>query len=147
MWELYKVHLDGHGWSVLLLGLIVASISAFFAIWGLMQDSSRGHSGRVLDKSSSLSVSWRVIGRLMVFPSGAGPAISSRNDATLSSALIHVGSRAREPLSLQAASAWQGSLSNFDHFNVYFERETRAALGNKTKTVTRARCPRCCSQF
>ena len=37
MWELYKVHLDGHGWSVLLLGLIVASISAFFAIWGLMR--------------------------------------------------------------------------------------------------------------
>jgi undecaprenyl-diphosphatase len=37
MWELYKVHLDGYGWSVLLLGLIVASISAFFAIWGLMR--------------------------------------------------------------------------------------------------------------
>jgi undecaprenyl-diphosphatase len=37
MWELYKVHLDGHGWFVLLLGLIVASISAFFAIWGLMR--------------------------------------------------------------------------------------------------------------
>jgi undecaprenyl-diphosphatase len=29
MWELYKIHLDGHGWSVLLLGLIVASVSAF----------------------------------------------------------------------------------------------------------------------
>ena len=37
MWELYKIHLDSHGWSVLLLGLIVASISAFFAIWGLMR--------------------------------------------------------------------------------------------------------------
>jgi undecaprenyl-diphosphatase len=37
MWELCKVHLDGHGWSVLALGLIVASISAFFAIWGLMR--------------------------------------------------------------------------------------------------------------
>ncbi|MGA7230308.1 MAG: undecaprenyl-diphosphatase UppP [Xanthobacteraceae bacterium] len=37
IWELYKVHLDGQGWSVLLLGLIVASISAFFAIWGLMR--------------------------------------------------------------------------------------------------------------
>jgi undecaprenyl-diphosphatase len=37
IWELYKVHLNGHGWSVLLLGLIVASISAFFAIWGLMR--------------------------------------------------------------------------------------------------------------
>jgi undecaprenyl-diphosphatase len=37
MWELYKIHLDGHGWSVLAVGLIVASISAFFAIWGLMR--------------------------------------------------------------------------------------------------------------
>ena len=37
MWELHKIHLDAHGWSVLLLGLIVASISAFFAIWGLMR--------------------------------------------------------------------------------------------------------------
>ena len=37
IWELYKIHLDGRGWSVLLLGLIVASISAFFAIWGLMR--------------------------------------------------------------------------------------------------------------
>jgi undecaprenyl-diphosphatase len=37
VWELHKVHLDAHGWSVLGLGLIVASISAFFAIWGLMR--------------------------------------------------------------------------------------------------------------
>jgi undecaprenyl-diphosphatase len=37
IWELYKIHLDAHGWSVLLFGLIVASISAFFAIWGLMR--------------------------------------------------------------------------------------------------------------
>lgn len=37
MWELHKIHLDGHGWSVLAVGLIVASISAFFAIWGLMR--------------------------------------------------------------------------------------------------------------
>jgi undecaprenyl-diphosphatase len=37
MWELHKVHLDAHGWSVLGLGLVVASISAFFAIWGLMR--------------------------------------------------------------------------------------------------------------
>jgi undecaprenyl-diphosphatase len=37
MWELYKIHLDAHGWSILALGLIVASISAFFAIWGLMR--------------------------------------------------------------------------------------------------------------
>ncbi|TPM02023.1 undecaprenyl-diphosphate phosphatase [Mesorhizobium sp. B2-3-10] len=37
LWELHKVHLDAHGWSVLGLGLLVASISAFFAIWGLMR--------------------------------------------------------------------------------------------------------------
>ncbi len=37
IWELHKIHLDGHGWSVLTLGLIVASISAFFAIWLLMR--------------------------------------------------------------------------------------------------------------
>ena len=37
IWELHKIHLDGHGWSILALGLIVASISAFFAIWGLMR--------------------------------------------------------------------------------------------------------------
>lgn len=34
LWELHKVHLDAHGWSVLAVGLVVASISAFFAIWG-----------------------------------------------------------------------------------------------------------------
>ncbi|MBZ9993373.1 undecaprenyl-diphosphate phosphatase [Mesorhizobium sp. BH1-1-4] len=37
LWELHKVHLGAHGWSVLGLGLLVASISAFFAIWGLMR--------------------------------------------------------------------------------------------------------------
>lgn len=37
LWELHKVHLDAHGWSVLAAGLVVASISAFFAIWGLMR--------------------------------------------------------------------------------------------------------------
>lgn len=37
MWELYKIHLDSHGWTVLALGLVVAPISAFFAIWGLMR--------------------------------------------------------------------------------------------------------------
>ncbi len=35
--ELHKAHLDAHGWSVLAVGLVVASISAFFAIWGLMR--------------------------------------------------------------------------------------------------------------
>jgi undecaprenyl-diphosphatase len=37
LWELHKAHLDASGWSVLAVGLIVASISAFFAIWGLMR--------------------------------------------------------------------------------------------------------------
>ena len=37
IWELHKAHLDAHGWSVLALGLMVASISAFAAIWGLMR--------------------------------------------------------------------------------------------------------------
>ena len=37
LWELHKVHLDAHGWSILAVGLVVASISAFFAIWGLMR--------------------------------------------------------------------------------------------------------------
>jgi len=37
IYELHKVHLDAHGWSVLAVGLVVASVSAFFAIWGLMR--------------------------------------------------------------------------------------------------------------
>lgn len=37
LWELYKIHLDPHAWSILILGLLVASVSAFFAIWGLMR--------------------------------------------------------------------------------------------------------------
>ena len=37
VWELHKAHLDAHGWSVLGVGLVVASISAFVAIWGLMR--------------------------------------------------------------------------------------------------------------
>lgn len=36
LWELHKAHLSLHGWSVLGLGLVVASISAFAAIWALM---------------------------------------------------------------------------------------------------------------
>ncbi len=35
--ELVRVHLSLHGWSVLGLGLVVASFSAFAAIWGLMR--------------------------------------------------------------------------------------------------------------
>lgn len=37
LWELHKAHLDFYGWSVLTLGLFVASISAFVAIWGLLR--------------------------------------------------------------------------------------------------------------
>jgi undecaprenyl-diphosphatase len=37
MYELYKAHLDLHGWSILGVGLVVASISAFVAIWGLLR--------------------------------------------------------------------------------------------------------------
>ena len=37
LWELHKAHLDAHGWSILLVGLVVASISAFVAIWTLMR--------------------------------------------------------------------------------------------------------------
>lgn len=44
LWELYKIHLDAQAWSVLAVGLAVASVSAFFAIWGLM---------RVLERFSS----------------------------------------------------------------------------------------------
>jgi undecaprenyl-diphosphatase len=29
--------LDAHGWAVLAVGLIVASLSAFVAIWGLLR--------------------------------------------------------------------------------------------------------------
>lgn len=37
LWALHKANLDTHGWSVLALGLIVASVSAFVAIWALMR--------------------------------------------------------------------------------------------------------------
>ena len=37
LWELHKAHLDGHGWSILAVGLVIASISAFAAIWGLLR--------------------------------------------------------------------------------------------------------------
>lgn len=37
LYELFKAQLDGHGWSVLAVGLFVASISAFAAIWSLMR--------------------------------------------------------------------------------------------------------------
>jgi undecaprenyl-diphosphatase len=44
LWELHRVHLGAHGWSVLAVGIVIASISAFFAIWSLM---------RILEKFSS----------------------------------------------------------------------------------------------
>jgi undecaprenyl-diphosphatase len=37
LWELHKAQLGAHGWSVLAVGLVVASVSAFFAIWGLVR--------------------------------------------------------------------------------------------------------------
>ena len=37
LWELHKVQLDAHGWSVIAFALVVGSVSAFFAIWGLMR--------------------------------------------------------------------------------------------------------------
>lgn len=37
LWELYNAHLSFDGWLILLVGLVVASISAFGAIWGLMR--------------------------------------------------------------------------------------------------------------
>jgi undecaprenyl-diphosphatase len=44
IYELSKAGLDLHGWSILSVGLIVASISAFVAIWGLL---------RILEKFSA----------------------------------------------------------------------------------------------
>lgn len=37
MWELHKAHLDAHGWSILGFGLLIASLSAFVAIWSLLR--------------------------------------------------------------------------------------------------------------
>ena len=37
LWELHKIHLDWHAWSVLIVGIGVGAVSAFFAIWGLMK--------------------------------------------------------------------------------------------------------------
>jgi undecaprenyl-diphosphatase len=37
LYELHKAHLGFHGWTILVFGLIVASLSAFVAIWGLMR--------------------------------------------------------------------------------------------------------------
>ena len=37
LWELHRIQLTLSGWSILLVGLSLAAISAFFAIWGLMR--------------------------------------------------------------------------------------------------------------
>ena len=37
LFALRKAGLDAHGWTILLLGLVIASISAFAAIWSLMR--------------------------------------------------------------------------------------------------------------
>lgn len=37
LWELHHAHLSAHGWGVLFVGLAVASVSAYFAIWALMK--------------------------------------------------------------------------------------------------------------
>jgi undecaprenyl-diphosphatase len=37
IWELHKAHIDAYAWSVLIVGIAVASVSAFVAIWGLMR--------------------------------------------------------------------------------------------------------------
>jgi undecaprenyl-diphosphatase len=47
LWELHKANLDMHGWSILALGLIVASISAFVAIWALMRILERFSGSRL----------------------------------------------------------------------------------------------------
>ncbi|HMF07055.1 MAG TPA: undecaprenyl-diphosphate phosphatase [Methylocella sp.] len=36
-WELFRAHLDLYSWSVLAFGLLIASVSAFAAIWGLLR--------------------------------------------------------------------------------------------------------------
>jgi undecaprenyl-diphosphatase len=37
VYELHKAGLDTHGWAVLAVGLLVAAVSAFFAVWGLLR--------------------------------------------------------------------------------------------------------------
>jgi undecaprenyl-diphosphatase len=44
IYELLKAGIDVHAWSILIVGLLVAAVSAFAAIWGLM---------RILEKFSS----------------------------------------------------------------------------------------------
>ena len=41
VWTLTHAGLDTYGWSVLAVGLVVSSLSAFIALWGLMRSLSR----------------------------------------------------------------------------------------------------------
>lgn len=63
--QLAKAHLDGHGWSILAVGLVVGSISAFVAIWSLM---------RVLERFSAWPfVIYRIVlGVVLLAGAGAG---------------------------------------------------------------------------
>jgi undecaprenyl-diphosphatase len=65
IWELHKAHLDAQGWSILAVGLVVASVSAFLAIWALM---------RVLERYSAWPfVVYRgVLGALLLLGMAAG---------------------------------------------------------------------------
>ena len=65
LYELHKAQLDGHGWSVLAVGLVVGSVSAFVAIFLLM---------RILERFSTWPfVIYRiVIGVVLLAGSAAG---------------------------------------------------------------------------
>jgi len=65
VYELHKAHLGAYGWSVLAVGLVVASISAFFAIWGLL---------RVLERFSAWPfVAYRfLLGVVLIFGAAVG---------------------------------------------------------------------------
>ncbi|RFB78696.1 undecaprenyl-diphosphatase UppP [Methylovirgula sp. 4M-Z18] len=63
LWTLYKAGIDGYAWSVLFVGVFIASISAFVAIWGLL---------RILERFSSWPfVIYRIVLGLILL-AGAG---------------------------------------------------------------------------
>jgi undecaprenyl-diphosphatase len=68
LYKLAKAQLDLHGWSILAVGLVVASLSAFAAIWSLM---------RILERFSAWPfVAYRaLIGALLL--AGVGTNLSS----------------------------------------------------------------------
>jgi undecaprenyl-diphosphatase len=37
LWVLFHAHIPAQAWTILIFGLVVASVSAFCAIWGLMK--------------------------------------------------------------------------------------------------------------